>query len=275
MRTYLIIHLALLSSMFGAIALNRTSSANALPKQLVPEKSTSATDLKFQPQSEASGPFRPNLSGFPGTQLGQVGTPPIETTPPPPTPSLASPLAPLEVRILSPQTQTTGAAATNLVVQYATGSKVQVTVNQKPLDPATPTQVQPDAANNQINQVWYNIPLRPGANVLTVQAEGGSPVSVTVTVHDTVAKILFLPTTNPQIPADGRSTVTLEGQIVDGLGQPIGQDAVVTLTASAGTFVGADFDRDRPGFQVLARGGKFTAKLQSNLAAQKVRIRAG
>ncbi|UBF26300.1 hypothetical protein K9N68_33180 [Kovacikia minuta CCNUW1] len=278
MRTCSLIHLALFSSMFGAIALNGIPGVNALPKPIVPGKSTSAVDLKFQPQSAPSGSVRREPAALPTTQTAQSNptettSPPAETTPPPPVPASA-PLAPSEVRILTPQTQTTGAQATNLVVQYAAGAKVQVTVNQQPLNPATTTQVQPDPANNVVNQVWYNIPLKPGANVLTVQAEGGSPTSVTVTVHDTAAKILFLPTTNPQIPADGRSSVTVEGQIVDGLGQPVPQDAVVTLTASAGKFVGADFDRERPGFQVLARGGKFTAKLQSNLAPQKVRIRA-
>ncbi|HEY9907227.1 MAG TPA: TonB-dependent receptor, partial [Thermosynechococcaceae cyanobacterium] len=48
----------------------------------------------------------------------------------------------------------------------------------------------------------------------------------------------------------------------------------VTLTTSAGKFVGADQDSDRPGFQALAQSGRFTAQVQSALAAQKVRIRA-
>ncbi len=208
-------------------------------------------------------------SGNPGGPAELTPLPRPEPSPPPP----SAPLAASEVRILSPQTQTTG-LGDQPGRAVCSGAKVQVTVNQKPLDAAVQTQVQPDTANNLVNQVWYNIPLKKGQNTLTVQAEGGTPVSVTVNVRDTASKILFLPTTNPQIPADGRSTVTIEGQIVDDAGQAIPQDAVVTLTASAGTFVGADLDRDRPGFQVLARGGKFTAQLQSNLAAQKVRVRA-
>jgi hypothetical protein len=49
---------------------------------------------------------------------------------------------------------------------------------------------------------------------------------------------------------------------------------MVTLTTSAGKFVGADQDKDQGGFQVMARGGEFTATLQSDIKPQQVRIRA-
>ncbi|MCY7390629.1 MAG: hypothetical protein LH647_03745, partial [Leptolyngbyaceae cyanobacterium CAN_BIN12] len=74
--------------------------------------------------------------------------------------------------------------------------------------------------------------------------------------------------------ADGRSVLPVEGRILDEAGQAIAQNAVVTLTASSGKFVGADYDKDRPGFQVLARDGKFRARLQSGLEARMVRVRA-
>jgi hypothetical protein len=179
------------------------------------------------------------------------------------------------VQIVSPQTLVTRERVTTLVVQYATGTTVHVLVNQQPIDPATPTQVQPNDAKQVTTQIWYNIPLKSGKNILTVQADRGSSVSTTVTVQETVAHLQFLPTSNPQVPADGRSTVTVEGQLLDETGEVIPQDVVVTLTASAGKFVGVDYDRDRPGFQVLARHGKFSAQLQTNLTPQKVRIRAG
>ncbi|WP_421659150.1 Ig-like domain-containing protein [Leptothermofonsia sp. ETS-13] len=220
------IRLALLSSMFGAIALSAAASAQ--------------------------------------TNLPTSTSEPIQFAQP----------ASTEVKILAPQATSTGEQTTNLMVQYASGATVQVTVNGNPLGAQIPTQVQPDSAGGVVNQVWYGILLKLGENILTVQAAGGSPVSVKVTVRETAYKLQFLPTSAPRIPADGRSTVTVEGQIVDEAGNPVTQDAVVTLTASAGTFTGADQDRDRPGFQVLANGGKFTAQLQSSLAPQKVRIRA-
>lgn len=57
------------------------------------------------------------------------------------------------------------------------------------------------------------------------------------------------------------------------MGEIIPEDITVTLTASAGKFIGADQDNDAPGFQVIAHGGKFTA-MQSSLSAQRVEIRA-
>jgi hypothetical protein len=88
------------------------------------------------------------------------------------------------------------------------------------------------------------------------------------------ARLLLMPLGNAQAPADGRATIALEGQILDQTGGLVAGDAIVTLSASAGTFVGADQDRDRPGFQVLARDGKFTVQLQTTVQAQKVNVRA-
>ena len=180
---------------------------------------------------------------------------------------------PAEVQVISPQFPTTAEKETNLIVQYAPGTKVRVTVNQKPIDPAIPTQIQSDPTG-LVTQVWYGIPLREGDNTLVVQAEGGVSRTIQLKRQETSARIEFLPSSNPQVPADGRSIVTLEGQILDDAGQPITQDAIVTLTTSAGKFVGADQDADRPGFQVLAQAGRFTAQVQASLSAQKVRVRA-
>lgn len=76
------------------------------------------------------------------------------------------------------------------------------------------------------------------------------------------------------MPADGRSTLNITGSILDASGRPVQEDVVVTLTASAGTFIGADYDIDRSGFQVLARQGEFNVELRSSLDAQSVTVRA-
>ncbi|HEY9708624.1 MAG TPA: hypothetical protein V6D48_10520, partial [Oculatellaceae cyanobacterium] len=184
-------------------------------------------------------------------------------------------LAPNEVRIVTPKTGVITSRSTNLVVQYNPDSQIQVSVNQKPLDSSTSTQQQRDEANNILTQVWYNIPLKKGENTITVQAGNGTPASVQLTVEETAARTIEItPVGNPRVPADGRSILTLKGQITDENGQLITEDVVVTLTSSAGKFVGADRDKDRPGFQVLATSGEFTAQLQSAVEAQKVRIRA-
>ncbi|MEO0868105.1 MAG: TonB-dependent receptor, partial [Cyanobacteria bacterium J06642_11] len=77
------------------------------------------------------------------------------------------------------------------------------------------------------------------------------------------------------LPADGRSTMVLQGDILDVSGRPVSEDVVVTLTASAGTFIGADYDIDRGGFQVLARQGEFEVELRAASEAQTVTVRAG
>ncbi|HEY9613452.1 hypothetical protein [Allocoleopsis sp.] len=183
-------------------------------------------------------------------------------------------LAPGTVRILTPQSGVTSNRSTNLVIQYNANDTIQVSVNQKPLDPKTNTQQNQDQTQNLINQAWYNIPLEEGENTLTVQAGNGTPVSIQVTVKKTALKLEFSPVGDPRVAADGRSTLTLSGRITDENGQLLSQDTLVTLTASAGQFVGADQDKDQPGFQVMARGGEFTAQLQSSLDAQKVQVRA-
>ena len=196
------------------------------------------------------------------------------TTPSAPAPATFPTLGANEVRILSPQTGVSTNRTTNLVVQYNANAQVQVTVNQKAIASGISTQQQRDEASNLITQVWYDIPLEAGENTLSVQAGDGTPVSVGLTVKKTTAQIEITPVGDPRIPADGRSNLTLTGQIIDENGQLITEDSVVTLTASAGKFIGADYDKDQLGFQVMARGGTFTAQLQSGVEAQKVRIRA-
>ncbi|WP_139276583.1 hypothetical protein [Spirulina major] len=79
---------------------------------------------------------------------------------------------------------------------------------------------------------------------------------------------------NPIIPADGRSTLPLEGTITTATGERFTESLTVTLTTSAGEFLGGDFDEDAPGFQVEAVDGNFKALLRSTLETQRVQIRA-
>ncbi|MBW4691208.1 MAG: hypothetical protein KME27_05515 [Lyngbya sp. HA4199-MV5] len=268
--------LTLLSSVLGAL----TTIAPAYSRELVDRKlvgTLAPTSVESVSTHEADAPTsrKAPKQTSPKTfkQTSLLAQTPLAPAPAPsPAPTNATPTE-TGVRILTPQAGTTGERSTSLIVQYPATTKVQVTVNQKPIDPALQTQTQP-TADNQVTQVWYNIPLRSGENTLTVLPEGGSPVSVTVTAKEATARLEFIPTSDPRVPADGRSSVTVEGQITDEAGQIIAQDAIVTLTASAGKFIGVDQDTERPGFQVLVQGGKFKAQLQANLAPQKVRIRA-
>ncbi|MBW4654813.1 MAG: TonB-dependent receptor [Kaiparowitsia implicata GSE-PSE-MK54-09C] len=84
----------------------------------------------------------------------------------------------------------------------------------------------------------------------------------------------LFPSESGSTPADNRSTIALTGRITDDSGAAVTEPVIVTLTATAGQFLGADYDRDRPGFQVRALNGEFTVQLQSTLEAQRVRVRA-
>ena len=88
---------------------------------------------------------------------------------------------------------------------------------------------------------------------------------------DLAPLIEVFPVGAASIPRDGRSTLTIGGRITDSSGGLIPQDVVVTLTSSSGEFIGADYDPDRLGFQVLARQGEFEALLRSRLDAEVMR----
>ena len=82
-----------------------------------------------------------------------------------------------------------------------------------------------------------------------------------------------------RVAADGRSLITITGRIIDDKGElvpnpPGVTEFKVTLTTSAGRFVGTDADLDALGFQVVVKDGIFTVQIQSGIEAQRVRIRA-
>ncbi|MDY7014915.1 MAG: hypothetical protein SVX43_15180, partial [Cyanobacteriota bacterium] len=183
------------------------------------------------------------------------------------------PIAPNEVRILTPDAGTVGDRATNLVIQYNSSSPLEVRLNGQPL-PTNVVSTAEDGEDNITTRNYYNIPLKPGDNEISISANGGSPATIRLTVEEPTLNVELVPLGNPSIPADGRSTIMFEGTLTDEEGALVTSAAIVTLTASAGEFIGADYDEDRPGFQVLATDGRFSAQLKSNLDAQKVRVRA-
>ena len=198
----------------------------------------------------------------------------ISLNPPLPANAQLPTAASSRVRILNPQPGTIGERTTSLIVQYPADQTLEIKINGNTLDPETPTQRERDSSQNLITQTWYNIRLRQGENVITVQGGNDAPVEVRVNVENNAAKLEILPEGDRRVRADGRSTVTITGTITDSENQPLRGDTVVTLTTSAGQFVGADQDEDQPGFQVIARDGRFTASLQSSLQPQQVRVRA-
>ncbi|QKQ73707.1 Ig-like domain-containing protein [Nostoc sp. TCL240-02] len=165
--------------------------------------------------------------------------------------------------------------ATTVIVQFPVGSTVELRSNGVLVDPSSIGRTESDANTNLVKQTWYGVSLKEGNNTISAQVVGGTepPVTVQVVVRGAPQK-LTLETVESRIPADGRSTATIKGQLIDASGNRSNRDAVITLVPTAGEFVGKDFKPDQPGFQVEAKAGQFTARLRSQLKAETVTIRA-
>jgi hypothetical protein len=207
-----------------------------------------------------------------------ASTPPAGTPSVAPSPAAASPAAAEAVQILSPTPQTVlDVPAATVVVQYPQGSQLDLRVNGVAVPADLIGRTETDAKTQRVTQTWFGVSLQEGTNTLTAQTQQngqtGPLATVKVQVRGDVKK-LTVSTQESRIPADGKSTATVQGQLVDEQGNRSNRDGIVTLTSTAGEFIGADEDRDRPGFQVKARQGQFTANLRSGLEAKTVTIRA-
>jgi hypothetical protein len=180
------------------------------------------------------------------------------------------------IKILTPTTDSiVDLPATTVSVEFSLGSQIELRVNGGLVDSALIGRTETDASTNTVTQTWYGVSLKEGENSISAQEAGKTepPVTVRVVVRGTPKK-LTLETVESRIPADGRSTATIRGQLIDENSNRSNRDAVVTIIPTAGELVGKDFKPDEPGFQVEAKAGEFTATLRSDLKAQTVRIRA-
>ncbi len=160
------------------------------------------------------------------------------------------------------------------VVLQAPAGDVELQVNGQRVDPKQLGRVETDASTGIVTQTWYGVVLQEGANTLTVLTKSnGMTTTVPVQVRGAVAD-LSVNTLESRIPADGRSTATIKGQLLDAQGNRSNRDGLVTLSSNAGEFVGVDADPAQPGFQAQARQGEFAATLRSGLEAKQVQIRA-
>lgn len=182
-------------------------------------------------------------------------------------------IQPGEIKVIQPQSGELSTLQTNLILEYHATDTLEVRLNGQPLPPGiNSTQ---EKFGNRIVQIWYSIPLQIGQNTFTAQSRfGNSPQTLNLVVKAPTLRLELNAVERLQIPADKRSSLTLQGRILNEHGQVAPVDGLITLTASAGTFLGADQDTDQPGFQVQATAGQFTAQLQSDLNPQKVQIRA-
>ncbi len=185
-------------------------------------------------------------------------------------------VSPPKIIILSPTTGTVlDAPAATVVVQMPVGSKVELLVNGKAVSSSSIGRSELDETNRTITQTWYGVPLQAGENAIATKDEITETISssVIVKVRGNPVK-LVISTLEARIPADGKSYATIDGQLVDENGNRSNWDAIVTLEASDGKFLGTDASPEQPGFQVLAKQGKFSAQLTSGLKTGTVTVRA-
>ncbi|WP_346292025.1 TonB-dependent receptor [Sphaerothrix gracilis] len=181
-----------------------------------------------------------------------------------------------QVQILTP---TVGSVldvpAATVILQYPSGAAVQLRVNDAVVNPELIGRTETNAESGLVTETWYGVSLKAGDNQITVNAQGDETAlaAVAVQVRGTPTE-LTVGTREGEVAADGRSTVTIQGELLDENGNRSSWDATVTLTTSDGEFVGADYAPDTPGFQVQAQNGYFTAELQSSLEAHLVQLRA-
>jgi outer membrane protein OmpA-like peptidoglycan-associated protein len=193
-------------------------------------------------------------------------------------PSTPNPAAQPRIIILSP---TVGAVldvpAATVVIQIPNKTKVELLVNGKAVDPSLIGRSELDETNQITTQTWYGVPLQAGDNTISIRAIGSDAAtvanSVNLKVRGNPVK-LAIRTLEARIPADGRSYATVDGQLVDENGNRSNWDALVTLEASDGEFIGTDASPEQPGFQVQAKQGKFTAQLRAGLKTGTVTVRS-
>lgn len=178
--------------------------------------------------------------------------------------------------ILSPTAnEVIDVAATSIVVRYPIGQTLDLRVNGESVNASFIGRTETDKQAQTITQTWVGVPLKEGANQVTATITDQPELAQTTTVQVRGSGTqLTLTTDATRIPADGRSTLTVQGQLLDNQGNRANRDAMVTLKTTAGEFVEPDADDAQPGYQVKATQGEFRATLKSAIDAQMVRIQA-
>ena len=196
--------------------------------------------------------------------------PDLETTP-----NLSQVVSSERVEILNPTVgSVVDVPAITVIIRFPADAEIDLYVNEDAVKNDLIGRTETDPNTNLVTQTWYGVPLAEGTNTLTIMGSDGSVLqSSTVEVRGRPVE-MTLRSRESKLSADGRSTATLQGQLLDNNGNISNWDAVVTLETSDGEFVGIDYAPDQPGFQVEAKNGRFTAELQSSLEAHVVQLQA-
>jgi hypothetical protein len=186
-------------------------------------------------------------------------------------PATVSPL-----KILTPTADTLlDVPAATVVIQFPQGQEVELLINGVVASPQLIGRTETNAATGIVTQTWYGVPLQEASNTIKLTAKSDPNLSTAIGIQVRgEPKKMTVQTREAELPADGRSLVTITGELFDEQNNRASRNALVTLSATAGDFVGEDADAAQLGFQVRAENGQFTAQLKTGLEAKTVRIRA-
>ena len=180
------------------------------------------------------------------------------------------------IAIVSPKPdEVIGQPATAITVRMPVNEEIELRINGDLVDEALLGRTATDTVSQLVQKTWYGVILESGNNTITLNRVGDPELleSVQVQVRGEPSAIQ-LTTLKKSIPADGRSTIVIQGELLDDNKNRSDWNAVVTLNATEGTFVDVDQNPDASGFQVKAVNGRFTATLQSSLESGPVRVQA-
>ncbi len=200
----------------------------------------------------------------------------VQTQPSPTEPAVQETPQAQGIQILSPPT---GAVlkqpASTVIVEYNVGQKVDLRVNGDLVDRSLIGRTETDSKTGKVRETWYGVIFAAGGNTLTAHLgnERNPSTTVTLEVPGEPAR-LKVRTRETRLPADGRSTATVVGYLLDERGNRSSWDARVTLESSDGEFIGVDASPSAPGFQVEAVNGEFTTELQAGRDTGAITIRA-
>jgi hypothetical protein len=255
---------------FGLGSLDRATAQTPTSESAQPITTPPIAQPPVVPPATSAPTVVPTAAAAPIQPVPVEPTTPATATPVPVAPDKTG----STVKILAPTPNLLlDIPATIVVIQYKVGTTIELKVGDRIVDKNLIGRTETDATTNLITQTWYGVSLTPGKNILTATSSQGEVTTTTIQVAGAATKIQ-LSTAETRVPADGRSLVNIEGQLLDENNNLSKQDSVVTISATAGEFAGIDLSKDQPGFQVPVQKGKFTAKLRTGLDAQTVRIRA-
>jgi len=166
--------------------------------------------------------------------------------------------------------------STDIIVRSAPGDKVQLMVNGVAVKD-NQIGVLGRADDGSLVETWIGVPLDAGRNVISARVDRGAgasaPVESIVNVRG-AAKKLVLKASRMSVPADGRTIVSITGQLMDENNLLAARDGMVRLAATAGDFVGDSAQPEMPGFYVQAHDGQFNAVLRAGLHSGTAHITA-